>query len=146
MPTYDAEFTRAMLPGSHKDTNRWQGVVRAGALDLNLFCYAVECCKETPIDGICLTWFDQIIKNNRIWPICATYKSPAMINECYVEYLKNKAEPEIENHLVKDNLSNAELFGFVANVLQQYTDLPLMMLSTGPTELDKISSKNIRRI
>ncbi len=146
MPTYDAEFTKAALPGSHKDTNRWQGTVRTGALDFNLFRYALECCKETPMDGLCLTWFDQIIKNNRTWPICATYKNPALVNEDYVEYLKNQAEPEIKNHFVKDGLSNSKLFDFVANVLQKYTDLPLMMLSIGPTELDKISSKNIRRI
>ena len=93
------------------------------------------------MDGLCLTWFDQIIKNNRTWPICATYKNPALVNEDYVEYLKNQAEPEIKNHFVKDGLSNSKLFDFVANVLQKYTDLPLMMLSIGPTELDKISSK-----
>ncbi len=146
IPTYDAKFTESMLPGSHKDTNRWQGMVRAGALDLNLFNYALECCKETPMDGLCLTWFDQIIKNNHIWPICVAYKNSTSANEDYADYLKTKAEPEIKNHLIKDGLNDVDLFAFVADVLQKYTNLPLMMLSIGPTELDKISSKNIRRI
>lgn len=63
MPTYTPHFTSKMLPGSHKDENRWQGIVRAGPLDLNLIRYAVSVCDETPFDGICLTWFDQILKN-----------------------------------------------------------------------------------
>lgn len=141
MPTYDAEFTQAMLPGSHKDENRWQGIVRAGALDLNLFRYALECCKDTPIDGLCLTWFDQIIKNNRLWPICIGYKNTPAPGDDYVDFLKTAACPEVQEYSISETCDRAELFRIVAEILQQYLELPLTMLSVGPTEVDKISQK-----
>ena len=141
MPTYDAEFTQAMLPGSHKEENRWQGIVRAGALDLNLFRYALECCNETPIDGLCLTWFDQIIKNNHLWPICTGYKNTPSPGENYVDFLKSAVCPEIKEYNVPDTSNSLELFQAVADILQQHIQLPLTMLSIGPTEVDKISQK-----
>ncbi len=138
MPTYDRNFTEAMLPGSHKDENRWQGIVRAGALDLNLFRYALECCKETPIDGLCLTWFDQIIKNNRIWPICSAYEGKTSIDKNDVDFLKNTACPVIQEHAIPQTSNDFELFRVVKEILRQYIELPLTMLSIGPTEADKI--------
>ena len=141
MPTYDPEFTQIMLPGSHKDENRWQGAVRAGALDLNLFRYALDCCKDTPIDGLCLTWFDQVIKNNYIWPICTGYKNTPSADEDYVDFLKSTARPEIQEHSIPEICDRAKLFCTVEDILQQYLKLPLTMLSVGPTEIDKISQK-----
>jgi len=138
MPTYDRDFTAAMLPGSHKAANRWQGIVRAGALDLNLFRYALECCQETLIDGLCLTWFDQIIKHDRLWPICTGYKNTPSPDENYVDFLKSTARPEIQEHSIPETRDNSELFHVVEEVLRQYIELPLTMLSIGPTEADKI--------
>lgn len=138
MPTYDRVFTEAMLPGSHKAENRWQGIVRAGALDLNLFRYALECCKETPIDGLCLTWFDQIIKNDHIWPICTGYKNAPSPDENYVDFLKFTACPKVQEHNILEAYDNSKLFCAVEEILRQYIELPLTMLSIGPTEVDKI--------
>ncbi len=141
MPTYDADFTHAMLPGSHKEENRWQGIVRAGALDLNLFRYALECCKATPIDGLCLTWFDQIIKNNHLWPICTRYKNTPSLGESYGDFLKSTARPEVQEYSIPETYNRSELFDAVAEILQQHIELPLTMLSVGPTEIDKISQR-----
>ncbi len=146
MPTYDEKFTQAMLPGSHKEANRWQGIVRAGALDFNLFRYALECCKETQFDGLCLTWFDQIISNNRIWPVCSSYESSPPANMDYVEFLQNIARPRIERLALPTANGEQELFCIVSDILRQYIKLPLVMLSVGPTETDKIGQKNIRRV
>ena len=146
MPTYDANFTSTMLPGSHKAENRWQGIVRAGAFDFNLFRHAVACSEETHIDGICLTWFDQVLNNNGKWLLCEKYQNSPYEGENYVEFLKNRARPIITERQVYQTDDRAKLFHAVETILSDYTDLPLMMLSVGPTELDKISSQNIRRL
>lgn len=141
MPTYDEEFTRTMLPDSHKQENRWQGIVRAGALDLNLFHYALDCCSATPIDGLCLTWFDQIIKNNRVWPICSAYDSCPTPDVDYVDFLRNVARPHIETQAIPETNNSLGLFHIVSDILRQYIKIPLNMLSVGPTEVDKIGQK-----
>ncbi len=128
MPTYDAKFTSRMLPGSHKDENRWQGIVRAGPLDLNLLRYALDVTWETPFDGLCLTWFDQILATGRIWPICFDYA---------------KTKPLIREYEIKNPITKAELFKLVGGILEKELHIPLKMLSVGSTELDKISSKKI---
>ena len=140
MPTYDPEFTERMLPGSHKDENRWQGIVRAGALDLNLLRYALDASSDTRFDGLCLTWFDQILACDRIWPLCVDYKNAPEANESYVDFLK-KAKPDIIEYFIKKPIIKQELFEFVENTLEGFLNVPLKLLSIGPTELDKVSSK-----
>lgn len=141
MPTYDANFTKQMLPGSHKEENRWQGIVRAGALDLNLMDYALKASSETKFDGLCLTWFDQIIANDFIWPLCIDYENTKDICETYTDFLKH-AEPHIINYPFEKGLifENRSLFESVKNVLGAFLDVPLEILSIGPTELEKIYS------
>ena len=142
MPTYNPGFTARMLPGSHKDKNRWQGIVRAGALDLNLLRFALNACSETRLEGLCLTWFDQILASGRIWPLCVSYKNAPANGEPYTEFLK-RAEPATTEHSIKKPISKQELFEFVGDILEEFMKVPLKLLSIGPTELDKISSNKI---
>ncbi len=72
MPTADLSMNDALLPGSHKEDNRYQGKVRVGPLDLVLLRYAVDVC-GVPIDGLAITWFDQV-RFNGTWQVCDTYK------------------------------------------------------------------------
>lgn len=142
IPTYDPEFTNSMLPGSHKDENRWQGIVRAGPLDLNLMRYALSASIETPFDGLCLTWFDQILKTGRIWTICPDYKNISREYRISTEFLK-RADPLLRSYQFRDPISKADFFNAVENVIHDHIGLPLSMISVGPTEMDKIISKNI---
>lgn len=138
MPTFDREFTNEMLPGSHKDNNRWQGEVRAGPLDMNLIRYALE---QTKIhfDGICLTWFDQILKIGQAWNLCLSYQKNEYSNP--TEYFFN-AIPVITGYKgVLDARTNEELFDNVNRVLLNTIGIPLYILSVGPTELDKITRR-----
>ncbi|MBO4855230.1 adenylosuccinate synthetase [Candidatus Saccharibacteria bacterium] len=139
MPTYDADFTARMLPGSHKDTNRWQGAVRAGALDINLLRYALSTSHETTFNGLCLTWFDQILACDRIWPLCVSYENAPVANESYTEFL-NRARPITVDFSIKKPIKKQDLFEFVGVILEGLLDVPLKMLSIGPTETDKICS------
>lgn len=142
MPTYNPKFTAQMLPNSHKDQNRWQGAVRAGALDLNLLRYALNASSETQFDGLCLTWFDQVLASERIWPLCVSYENAPAKDQSYVEFLKG-ARPTIIEHPVPKPILKRELFEFVGNTLSNFISIPLELLSIGPTELAKISSDNI---
>ena len=142
MPTYDPVFTSKMLPGSHKDKNRWQGIVRAGSLDLNLIRHAIGVADETPFDGICLTWFDQILKTGRVWSICDGYQNYQLPNESYTEFLQH-AKPIISEYRIKNPILKADLFDFVGEMLNDRLGVPLSILSTGSTEVDKIFSKII---
>lgn len=139
MPTYDPEFTSRMLPGSHKDENRWQGIVRAGALDLNLIRYALDTSGDVTFDGLCLTWFDQILAYNRIWSLCINYKNAPVTSESYVDFLK-RAEPNIIEYFIEKPILKRELFEFIGDTLDKFLNIPLKLLSIGPTELDKVSS------
>lgn len=145
LPTYDSDFTQQMLPHSHKETNRWQGEVRAGALDINLLRYALYQCLDTKFNGICLTWFDQIFHLGNQWFICDNYRNRPYRNEDYTIFLKNRAIPHLtQRQIVKKQ--PAGLFAEVDEVVQQYLGLPLYMLSVGPTEQDKIYSLNRREL
>jgi len=130
MPTYDEAFTKQMLPGSHKAENRWQGIVRAGPLDFNLLRRAVRACSDTPFDGICVTWFDQVLATGRKWSLCEAYNKFA------------GDEPIIHDLPIEKPISKRELFELVDKVFQDKLDIPLSILSVGPTELDKIYFKN----
>lgn len=73
MPTADPRMAETLLPGSNKQENRYQGKVRVGPLDLVLLRYAINVCGgPTAFDGLAITWFDQIIANNR-WDVCDRY-------------------------------------------------------------------------
>lgn len=147
MPTYDPNFTKQMLPGSHKDENRWQGAVRAGALDFILLSRALEICEATTFDGIALTWFDQILANGRIWPYCTSYSCGAYwadsskLDQEYTDFL-NMSNPFINEIRIQNPIEKQELFELVNSQIKKLTNTQLKILSVGPTELDKIYSKN----
>ena len=138
MPTYDPDFTKLMLPHSHKDANRWQGSVRAGALDFNLLRFAIENSRDIKFDGICLTWFDQILATGRNWMFCDKYEGHLAIGESYTNFLK-RVRPIIERRHIKQYIRRQELLELANHTLQCHLGLPLSMLSVGPTELDKLT-------
>lgn len=140
IPTYDPEFTKRMLPGSHKETNRWQGEVRAGALDVNLLRYALEACKGTHFDGVCLTCFDQILAN-KSWPICTRYQNSPDPSEDYIGFLE-RAVPGVTNMPFLAKPSKQSAFELADAVTRRFLNTPLYQLSVGPTERDKIFRRN----
>jgi adenylosuccinate synthase len=72
MPTADPKMNDNLLPGSHKEENRYQGKVRVGPLDLVLLKYAIDVCGPGAIDWLAVSWFDQI---NCAWYICDDYST-----------------------------------------------------------------------
>ncbi|MFC1623040.1 adenylosuccinate synthetase [Patescibacteria group bacterium] len=159
MPTADSKMTENLLPGSHKEENRYQGKIRVGSLDLVLLRYAIEVCGgPDAFDGLAITWFDQVQKNG-IWNICDRYRGTgdrkyfSSLGEVNVrrgvdldqlnyqedlgKQLLNCA-PEITTHEIPLDADRDNLYSLCADVLRERLDVPVRMISFGPTERDKV--------
>jgi adenylosuccinate synthase len=154
MPTDNPEMSERLLPGSNKDENRYQGKVRVGPLDLVLLRYALAACGgSTAFDGLAITWFDQIV-NNGSWQICSAYAG-ADNPEFYLpsgeirvggseEHQAALAEAllnctsEVLSLPIETTASQDDLYGVCAGVFEKALDVPVRMVSFGPTELDKL--------
>lgn len=159
MPTADPAMSECLLPGSHKEENRYQGKVRVGPLDLVLLRYAIAACGgPTAFDGLAVTWFDQI-QTNGMWHVCdryrgtddRTYFTPS--GELRVRHSDDAAQlasqeilgtqllrctPEITTHSISPDAKHDELYELCAGVLNEKLGVPVRMVSFGPTERDKI--------
>ena len=129
----------SLLPGSHKLTNRWQGEVRVGPLDLCLLKHAISLTKPWHYDGLCLTWFDQIIQNGE-WQFAADYKLNGRkfpdSTELNAELLY-RVEPMITTLPLPD-LDREELAKWCQKFLSLYIDVPVRLVSFGPAPGDKL--------
>ncbi len=166
MPTADEAMAEDLLPGSHKDENRYQGKVRVGPLDLVLLRYALAACggPET-FDGLAVTWFDQIQKNG-LWKLCDRYRGvtesaffksadeiKARLGDT-AEQLNHQYElgqrlracvPELIELNVASDIGRGELYDLCAGVLQEKVSVPIRMVSFGPTERDKMCRSTISK-
>jgi len=159
MPTDDPEMYENLLPGSHKEENRYQGKVRVGPLDLVLLRYAIGVCGgPSTFNGLAITWFDQI-QTNGAWHLCDRYSNAVGQNfftpsgaikirhGADDEQLRHQealgkqlsgCKPENKRINVAMSAGRDELFSLCANTLQCELDVPVRMVGFGPTELDKV--------
>lgn len=121
LPTADEAMLDSLLPGSNKAENRWQGKVRVGPLDFVQIRRAIEVCRPIEFDGLAITWFDQITKNGR-WDICDEYIDGV---------------PSILSIPIHED-DPAKLLAICAQVMQERLNIPVRMVSFGPTEVDKV--------
>ena len=158
IPTADPAMNETLLPGSHKEENRYQGKVRAGPLDLNLLRYAIAACGGPgAFHGLAVTWFDQL-QRNREWRICESYRNatdPRFFTEsgalrlrrgedlAQFEFQENLGAhiasciPEITTIGVSPDASPDELYS-LCSTLNEKLGVDVRMVSMGPTERDKI--------
>lgn len=158
MPTADESMGQQLLPGSHKVDNRYQGQVRVGPLDLLLLRYAIAASGgPSAFDGLAITWFDQIQKNGS-WLLCNGYNGADDLNhftpdgelrirfgedkkqlayqESLVQQLNNCSPKLIEHEI--DSANRDVLYSLCNEVLQNALNVPVRMVSFGPTEQDKV--------
>ncbi|MFA4846092.1 MAG: adenylosuccinate synthetase [Patescibacteria group bacterium] len=159
MPTHDPTMSEYLLPGSHKEENRYQGKVRVGPLDLVQFRYAIEAAggpKE--FKGAAITWFDQNKVNGK-WEVCHRYNgaddpeffTPA--GRIKVRHGEDEAQlahqralgqrllrctPEITTYDIPKDATPDQLYDLCAGVLNEALGVQVKMLSLGPTEKDKL--------
>ncbi len=154
MPTDDPEMTERLLPGSNKDDNRYQGKVRVGPLDLVLLRYALAACGgSTAFDGLAITWFDQIVHNGS-WDVCSAYAgaddpeffSPSgeikvggdQEHQAALAAMLPTCTPEMSSVPIEAAATTDEHYKVCAGVFEEALDVPVRMVSFGPTELDKL--------
>lgn len=145
LPTADSELRGRLLPGSHKDTNRWQGEVRVGAVDFKLLRHAINLCGgSTAFDGICVTCFDQILKDN-VWEICDSYTAECPIcNDAICDCLNCKnllsciKDERINPNITTIHNSQHEMMQKCCEVFYQQLGVPVRLISLGPSDQDKI--------
>lgn len=157
LPTHDEAMSEALLPGSNKDANRWQGEVRVGPLDLVLLRYALAASGPRAYDGLALTWFDQVERNG-VWSLCNEYtnnRNPDLFTPSGNILVRSGDEQAQLDHLakltqalatVRPKVTDLKLpvttdrnarFDFVAGTLGELLPVPVRMISFGPTERDK---------
>lgn len=74
LPTHMPQLTDKLLPDFHKDSNRFQGETRVGALDFVLLRYAIDVCGGPSFfnGGLCITMIDQVKQFGK-WHVCDSY-------------------------------------------------------------------------
>jgi adenylosuccinate synthase len=158
MPTHDQAMSAHLLPGSHKNTNRWQGEVRVGPLDLTQLRYALAASGAHAYDALAITWFDQVQREGQ-WRLSNRYHDPldprfftpegdirlptgsTQSRLTYLEGLTNlmqKITPEVVSLPIPVHLGRDALYAYCAATLQEYVSVPVRMVSFGPTERDKV--------
>ncbi|MCX6795500.1 MAG: adenylosuccinate synthetase [Candidatus Falkowbacteria bacterium] len=158
MVTENSDWSENLLPGSSKQDNRWQGKVRIGPLDFVSLRYALEVCGGPQMfSGLALTWFDQIQSMGK-WDWCEKYQGE-LNDEFFTSSGCIKFNPEIGQGKTKhqEGLSaelfrvrpdvtsykigtknQKELFDFSKELINNQLNMPISMISFGPTEKDKI--------
>jgi len=143
-------MTEKLLPGSHKENNRYQGEIRVGPLDLVLLRYAIGVCGgPSAFNGLAVTWFDQILANGE-WHLCDGYLDSGEIlirhgdDQEQLEYQERLTkqlfycQPEITTLSVPLKATRNDLYHFCADILQEKLGASVRMISFGPTEQDKV--------
>jgi adenylosuccinate synthase len=160
MVTESPQWLKKILPDSHKEENRWQGKVRVGPLDLVTMRYALEVCGGPKFfDGLALTWFDQIKALGK-WPIGYNYEGATdpgfflATNRIKVHRPETEGEDKQIEHQgqltqklfqCQANINSydisrkdqAELIKLATQTIKDELDIPLRLISFGPTEKDK---------
>jgi len=158
MPTDDPTMYESLLPGSHKDCNRYQGKARVGPLDLVLLKYAIEACGgPKAFDGLAVTWFDQV-QTNGVWHLCNRYCNANDQNfftpSGAIKVVAGEDDEKLKHQealgkqlmscipeLTTQNVSLVErekLYSLCANILQEGLGVPVRVVSFGSTERDKV--------
>lgn len=156
LPTANPDLTEHLLPESAESDNRYQGAVRAGALDGVLLRYAINACGGANFfDGLAVTCFDQVVASGK-WAVSNRYhvphQSPAFTLEGEIQVattpsaetqeLLTAALGEVTPHIIRrpisPELTPDQQYDLCAAQVSSMTGVAVRMVSLGPTERDKL--------
>ena len=160
MVTASDDLTNILLPGSHKDDNRWQGKVRTGALDFVALRYAIEVCGGPQFfDGIAVSWMDQI-QTAGAWHVCDSYANAhdtELFSHDGTRILVQRGEdkqqllrqnklgdvldlciPNVTHFDVPKSMDINDVTQLCAETILERLQVPVRMISYGPTEIQKV--------
>ena len=140
IPTADDNLLPLLSENSHKEENRWQGKVRVGPLDFTLLCYSAHICEThgAKLDGICVTWFDQIEKTGVL-----NY-SDRYYDECLksiyflADHLDELGSLVPNSKTLKLAPTRTEIIEQVKTLFDKELGLPVRIISFGPDDKSKI--------
>ena len=156
LPTDDPAMAESLLPGSCKDGSRYQGMARVGPLDFNLLRYAIEVSGGSKLfDGLAITWFDQIIKNQKFifsdhyqgeldqnfFNTNGRIKVIKEVDRSYQESLSKvlmQSKPKLTAVELLGELEDEEAFYFCNTIFKGRFDINVKMVSLGPSADRKI--------
>jgi adenylosuccinate synthase len=145
-PTEDGDLTRTLVD-RHNPTNTWQGAFRVGWFDLPLAKYALRCAEG--IDSLVVTCLDRIAECGE-WKVAVGYREgdailrglPRAGTLEQQESLGQRLRQVVPQYQTTD--ANPETH---AAWIARHLELPLSVLSYGPTAGDKVfcegTAKNV---
>ena len=156
--TYDQEMTKNLIPDGNKLENRWQGKVRAGALDFVSLQYAIDICGGPEFfNGISVSWLDQIELLKK-WDICDSYNGSNDLDffspdgkikvfksddQALIEHQKlltmqlDRCTPNLTSYDIS-MMSRKSFLGLCSSVFEEKLKVPVKMASFGKSENDRI--------
>ena len=162
-----AELTK-QLPDALNHQHPWQGNFRVGCFDAVAARYAVEACGKSKIDGLVVTCLDRI-QNLKSWDVCHKYlagSAPIELFEAkgrYIENLKVRHDLNVAQQvarqaaigqtlakcspkITKINISavnKQDWTSLCSSEINKITNVPVLAVSFGESDLDKISLKSL---
>ena len=159
--TEDEAMANVLFKGKAEleDPDRYRGKVRVGVLDTVMLRYAINVAGGSEMfDGICLTWFDSMVKLKK-WPVCFSYNNvdPKYFSDNENILVKSFASeedkisyqasltkslysctPNIKEYYVDQNSLTEDIVDLCKITLNEKLGVPICMLGLGPTENEKI--------
>ena len=152
--TESPELTR-QLPDAANVAHMWQGNFRVGCFDRVLAKYAIDVCREN-LDGLVITCVDRIQSLGK-FKFCRSYRKE---NNPEVTYPLLTVSRETGDKQLKrqekisqslgEFIPNVETFevgrdavNFLSSFLEKELNVPILAVSNGPTEKDKIELRRL---
>lgn len=136
-PTEDQNLTRTLVD-HHNPTNTWQGAFRVGWFDLPLAKYALRCAEG--IDALAITCLDRILECGE-WKVAVGYREGETILHSLPRAGTLEQQEALGQRLCQMTpqyrAANADPETHAAWMARQL-ELPLAVLSYGPTSEDKV--------
>lgn len=143
------------LPDVSNGSHQWQGNFRIGCFDMILAKYAIDVCGNS-LDGLVITCVDRIQFLGN-WKVCISYNHSrtGFINRFMFTYGVDDFRLNYQQELCRllrecyPNIATFEIKGdavsLCSDVLNNELDIPVVAVSTGPTEKDCIELTSIKK-
>ena len=155
----DSSMANTILPTEVGQPDRYRGKVRVGPLDMVALRYALDVCGGPDMfDGLAVTWFDYV-QRSKEWKICDEYigatdpmyfnsarnirithgtNNSKLIHQANLTKVLSNCRPNIVTYPVQPKTTQKDLIELCQNVLEEQLNVPVRMISFGPTESEKI--------
>lgn len=156
----DPSMLAGLAPGEVGPPDRYRGGIRVGPLDMVALRYALGVCGgPQTFDGLAVTWFDHIIREEK-WKICDRYEKGVLDPEYFTSEKEirvvsgtgeaqlhrqegltralHDCRPHVVEFPVPPGTTREDAIALCRGVLHEELGVPVRMVSFGPTESGKV--------